>query len=210
MKKTIICIIVITFLISMLPSGSADAASYPKCSISTWQVPYNGQMVSGGCTCHVAERVKAVTGKLVPNWHNAGSWWSNSTWPKNTDTPKVGAIAAFGSGHVAYVESLTKASESTAVKVKTATYTLNWIKYTATLYKTTYTYKVKLSQKDFSRIKKGDNSVRTSYLESKLEKYKWVTVIQGIDSVSYRPLPTTPADTWKTTRTNKLQGFIYP
>ncbi len=217
MKKFTIVIIAIALLLSTIPSGAVLAASkqtLPVCSITKWQVLYNGAWVSGGCTCHVAERVKAVTGKNIPWNGNAGAWWGNSTWAKSTNEPRKGAIAGFGYGHVAYVESVTLKNQSSPVKIKSADYTSNYVKYSATLYKVTETYTVRLSHKGFSRIIKGDNSVWYTSFESRLEKYYWVSVNLGkLDTVRYRNLPDKPADKWTTDRVGNaagLQGFIFP
>jgi hypothetical protein len=162
----------------------------------------------------VAERVKSATGKNIPWNGNAGAWWNNSTWAKSKDEPRKGAIAGFSYGHVAYVESVTLKNQSSPVKIRSTEYTLNYVKYSATLYKVTTAYTVRLSHKGFSRILRGDNSVWYTSFESKLEKYYWVSVnLRKLDTVRYRNLPDKPGDKWTTPRVENaagLQGFIFP
>lgn len=219
MKKLISYIITIALFLSTMPVGSVFAASLqalPTCSIPKWQVKYNGVNVSGGCTCHVAERVKSATGKDIPWKGNAGAWWDNSTWTKNTDEPRKGAIAAFSYGHVAYVESVVYKNKNTPTEIQTMNYTRDFVKYRATLYKVTETYTVLLSHKDYSRIIQGDNSVRFTTFESKVEKFYWQSEnLKKLDWVRNRnfPLPGISKDKWTTSRTGNaksLQGFIYP
>jgi len=73
--------------------------------------PYNSStfFVSPNCTWYVWGRVMEVTGTRLPNWHNAGEWYTNAKndgWSVGT-TPKTNSIAVWESGnHVAYVESV--------------------------------------------------------------------------------------------------------
>ncbi len=119
-----------------------------KCSISTWNT---SQGISGGCTCYVAERFAAM-GLAIPNWNDAGQWWSKASnsstsngWKTDRNQPRQPSIAAFDYGHVAYVASVSWVRNEQQIEV----------------------YKVVAMQRDFPRVQNGDNSVRTSSWEAR-------------------------------------------
>jgi len=226
MKKLMIALIFVAFLFSTLPVSATAAAplALPVCSISNWN--YNG--ISGGCTCYVAERVLAATGKAIPWGGNASAWWANSSgrWNRNTDEPRKGAIAAFSYGHVSYVDSVVLKNSQTA-KIKTQPYVTYsvpfpviapWIKFTvtatATQYEVTETYTVNAKQRDYSRIVKNDNTVRDSNWQATKKSYYWSRDPRyPFHYWSTTLVPALPADKWTTLRTggaNGLQGYIYP
>ena len=221
-----IALIFVAFLFSTLPVSATAAAplALPVCSISNWN--YNG--ISGGCTCYVAERVLAATGKAIPWGGNASAWWANSSgrWNRNTDEPRKGAIAVFSYGHVSYVDSVVLKNSQTA-KIKTQPYVTYsvpfpviapWIKFTvtatATQYEVTETYTVNAKQRDYSRIVKNDNTVRDSNWQATKKSYYWSRDPRyPFHYWSTTLVPALPADKWTTLRTggaNGLQGYIYP
>jgi hypothetical protein len=224
MKKLMIALVFVAFLFSALPVSPTNAAplALPVCSIPNWN--YNG--ISGGCTCYVAERVKSATGKSIPWGGDASAWWANASgkWTRSADEPRVGAIAAFSYGHVAYVDSVNKISTSQPVMVRTQPYTtylaFPFIKRvaTATLYSVTETYTVKVSQKDYNRILKNDNTIRYSEWKATKTRYYWEKDTRyPLFYWSITLVPQPPAPIWKTPRgttsksgSNGLQGYIYP
>lgn len=226
MKKLMIAFALVAFLFGALPSSSTSAAplALPQCSISKW----NPGGISGGCTCYVAERVKAA-GRDIPWGGNAGSWWANSNgkWVRKTDEPRPGAIAAFSYGHVSYVDSVKSQSKSQPAKVKTQTYFTYYqpfpviapriqfkVAAVATQYQITETYKVNASQRDYTRILKNDNSIRYSSWEAKKISYYWSKDPRyPLAYWSLSLVPPLPQDKWSTPRAggaNGLQGYIYP
>lgn len=208
----------------------AAPMALPQCSIKAW----NPGGVSGGCTCYVAEKVKAATGRDIP-WAgkgigDAGRWWGNAATYKmarNEHEPRKGAIVAFsyGSyGHVAYVDSVVKISQNQPVKVQTKTY-ITYLAFpflkrtaTATLYSVTETYTVYVSQRDYNRILKDDNSLRNSSWQATKTRYYWERDLKNpLLYWSTSLVGPAPVDKWNTPRTTKsqsgsngLQGYIYP
>src|SRR5581483_9942449 len=160
-----------------------------RCSIAKWntaaeQADGTLKMVSGGCTCYVAERI----GRPIPWDGDAEYWYSNPTWPKRPTEPRAGAIAAFASGHVAYVESVTL--EKT-----------DRMQLTPNAWAIFETYRVTVAQRDYYADELG-------VFRSSWQARKMYMLVNG--------KATTPA--WQTVpgsavglRSNlaRLQGYIY-
>ena len=105
------------FFGSATPANAAD----PRCAVGgdynkgiRWDVYYNGKLISGGCTCYVANKVWSLRRVEVPNWGSAGSWYGNATWRKGPNKPQANAIAVF-SGHVAWVDRVSRDSQAKAL-----------------------------------------------------------------------------------------------
>lgn len=109
--------ILVGFILALAPATAADArTSTSRCPIAQWNTAAG---VSGGCTCHVAQRI----GVPIPWSGNAGEWWAKATWPKSSDEPRVGSIAAFAYGHVSYIErvALVTTARSAPINVQVIT-----------------------------------------------------------------------------------------
>jgi hypothetical protein len=205
-------VVALTFAMALLPGTSAAAAT--ACSVSKWNVNIgtsrNPIWVSGGCTCYVAEKI----GKNIPWRGDAGDWYRNSTWSKNTDEPRANAIAAF-TGHVAWIDSVRLInSKDTNVRQQTVqTGTLDYLTWktwyfvwvtepvylTITTKTVVETYEVNVSQRDYLRSLAGNNSIRYT---------NWTAT----RTYEVRNGSAGPA-TWNTPRqgnAGRLQGYIYP
>jgi hypothetical protein len=212
-------IVLTTLFLAGTPS-MADAGSLPKCTIATWNT-LTGE--SGGCTCYVAEKIYAARRVYVPNWTDAGNWYARATWSKNPNEPRTGAIAAYGN-HVAYVDSVTKTgTKQTGIRTEQAIagYKKQWdwkkfryvdvpVYKAIRVYMVTETYRVAVSQRDYPRILRGDNSVRkTSWTAVKTYEARYVTDYYRNQSYT-EPIRNV---NWQTPRqgdASGLLGYIYP
>ena len=82
---------------------------------------------------------------------------------------------------------------------------------TATLYKVTETYEVTALQRDYTRIVKNDNKVRTSKWKATFVYYYWRDSKTN-QPIFHQQLPL-PGSAWNTPRNTDasgLQGYIYP
>lgn len=175
-------------LLLATPTGAREPTG--RCPISKWNTPVEQadgtyKLVSGGCTCHVAEKVR----QPIPWWGDAEHWYRNATWKKHPTEPRAGAIAAFSSGHVAYVESVT------LLKVEAIALTPN----ARAMFET---YQVSVSQRDFYADELG--VFRSTWQARKM--YLLVNGQAGTPAWQTVPVSATGL------RANlaRLQGYIYP
>lgn len=174
-------------LLLALPATAREPTT--RCSIARWNTPVEQadgtyKLVSGGCTCYVAEKV----GRSIPWDGDAEYWYRNTTWSKNPTEPRAGAIAAFASGHVAYVDSVT------LVKTESVTLTPN----ARAVFET---YRVTVSQRDFYADELG---VFTSSWQAR----KMYLVVNGkANTPAWQTVPGSASGL----RSNlaRLQGYIY-
>lgn len=94
------------------PCAAPGATPAARAALDKWNFfdTAQGKMVSGGCTCHVAQRIWDTYGLRIPWSGNANAWWPNSIphWP-NGQIPRKHSIAVFAQGnasHVAFVEEV--------------------------------------------------------------------------------------------------------
>lgn len=193
--------------LSTVASPALASPYTTPCSIAKWNYKdAQARMVSGGCTCHVAERV----GRDIPWSGNAGQWWANATWQKNEQEPRASSIAAFSYGHVAFVEgvSLDKRDVATKTEQILSGYRDEWrwnrwrfekvrvpVYTTVTTGQVTETYTVRASNRDAYRAEAG--VYNTSWKATKT-----YTERNGQRS----------NERWNTPRTegaSGLQGYIY-
>lgn len=177
-------------LLALFLTAPVDArVPTARCPIAKWntlveQADGTYKLVSGGCTCYVAEKV----GRPIPWWGDAEDWYGNTTWQKHPTEPRAGAIAAFASGHVAYVESVSLLKTEVMQLTPTARVIFE-------------TYRVTVSQRDFYADELG-------VFQSSWQARKMYLVVKGkAGAPAWQTVPMSA--TGLRSNLARLQGYIY-